>query len=331
MTSWRIDIKSLPEAAADALYKLQNDVTYFTIAQNEVETVPLVEAVLAKKAEGRPVTPEEYQMITQFVDRVERGLIRQKKSEQKAEEERLLIEKANVPAHAYEIPLEDFEISDRLFAVLSEAGFPTVGDLLLQMRLDSDSILRLNGMGPKAMKELNETLERLFVSAVEEEEPAVVEAIEEDLKPKEQIPAPETEGELLSTEERHQEIEMPEQEVPEFETTIAAPEKVSTPVTEATLESDEDQLPAVVAEPETTIQVVEEEEPSTLDELFALRPDVLDYDVPEDDEDEDDEQDSKKKKKKKKKFVEMEYDPDRDIMITRKKRKRSDLDWDDQW
>ena len=41
----------------------------------------------------------------------------------------------------------------------------------------------------------------------------------------------------------------------------------------------------------------EEEEPSTLDELFALRPEVLDYNIPEDEEDEDDDQDAKKKKK----------------------------------
>ena len=103
LTSWRIDIKSLPEASADALYKLQTDAAYATIAENETDIVPQVEAVLAKKAEGRPVTPEEYQVITQFVDRVERGLINQRQSEKRAEEEKLLVEKANVPARAYEI------------------------------------------------------------------------------------------------------------------------------------------------------------------------------------------------------------------------------------
>lgn len=324
LTSWRIDIKSLPEAAADALYKLQNDPAYINIAQTELETVPQVEAVLAKKAEGRPVTPEEYQMLTQFVDRVERGLIRQKKSEKKAEEEKLLIEKANVPPSAYEIPLEDFEISDRLYAVLSEAGFPTVGDLLLQLRLDSDSILRLNGMGPKAMKELVETLDKMFGTEPEADEAVAEEAAEEVLETEPQIVEPEaTEVEA---------IEPLEPEEPASEAMEVQEETVA-PATEAEelQEAEEIQQPEVILEPETQAQEIKEEEPSTLDELFALRPEVLDYDIP-DEEDEDDDQDArKKKKKKKKKYVELEYDPDRDVMITRKKRKRGGLEWDDEW
>ena len=74
------------------------------------------------------------------------------------------------------LPIEKFEVSDRLFAVLSEAGFPTVGDLLLQMRLDPDSLLRLNGMGPKAMNELVETLDTLFGPEAESEQPVRAEA-----------------------------------------------------------------------------------------------------------------------------------------------------------
>ena len=75
LTSWKIDIKSQPEAARDAIDKLNSDPQYAMLAEHEIETIPQVEAVLTKKAEGRPVTPEEYQLINQFVDRVERGHI----------------------------------------------------------------------------------------------------------------------------------------------------------------------------------------------------------------------------------------------------------------
>ena len=34
-----------------------------------------MEEILAKKAENRPITPEEYTMLGQFVDRVERRTI----------------------------------------------------------------------------------------------------------------------------------------------------------------------------------------------------------------------------------------------------------------
>jgi N utilization substance protein A len=172
LTSWRIDIKSLPEAASDALYKLQNDPLYAVLTQNETDVIPQVEFILAKKAEGRPVTPEEYQVLTQFVDRVERGLIRQRQADKLAEEERLQIAQAEVPTAAFEIPLENFEVSDRVYAVISEAGYQSVGDLMLQMRMNPDAILRLSGMGPKAMKELETALEKYSLPAPEEALPA---------------------------------------------------------------------------------------------------------------------------------------------------------------
>ena len=158
LTAWKIDIKSLPEAANDAMYKLQNDPDFVQISEHEGSAIPQVEAVLAKKAEGRPVTPEEYHLLTQFVDRVERGLIRQREVEQHEEEEQQRKARANVPAGAFEIPLEKFEISDRVYAVISETGLHTVGDLMMQMELNPDSIWKLSGMGPKAMQELQGAL-----------------------------------------------------------------------------------------------------------------------------------------------------------------------------
>ena len=44
LTSWRIDIKSLPEAAGDAIYKLINDPEFALIAEQEASIVPQVEA-----------------------------------------------------------------------------------------------------------------------------------------------------------------------------------------------------------------------------------------------------------------------------------------------
>jgi N utilization substance protein A len=105
----------------------------------------------------------------------------QRQSEKQVEDERLQEARQKVPAIAFEIPIEDFEIADRVFAVISEAGFTTVGDLMLQMELDPDAILRLSGMGPKGMKELEDALEsvreraRQQDLAVAEAEAALVE------------------------------------------------------------------------------------------------------------------------------------------------------------
>jgi N utilization substance protein A len=75
LTGWRIDIKSLTEASSDALVKMQNDPELAAMLPTAQEQMPQVEEILAKKAENRPVMPEEYTLLGQFVDRVERRMI----------------------------------------------------------------------------------------------------------------------------------------------------------------------------------------------------------------------------------------------------------------
>jgi transcription termination/antitermination protein NusA len=338
LTSWRIDIKSLPEAASDSLHKLQSDEAYAALATNEIDTMPQIELILAKKSEGRPVTPEEYTVLTQFVDRVERGLIRQRQSEKRVEDERELQARANIPPIAFEIPMEDFEVSDRVYAVISEAGYQTVGDLMIQMSLDPDAILRLSGMGPKAMRELETALEKLNeqtrqaelaeAEAVVEEPVVKVEELPEVMEAPEVVELPEAEevaAEVIPAVEAAEMVEAAEVAQPE----LAVAEVVETPAAVALEEAPEELL-----EEGTPVAVSEEaveEEAESLDSLFTLSPEALGIGILEDEEEEDEDDRGKKKgKKKKKKFVEMEYDPDKDVMLVKKKRKRGD-EWDGSW
>jgi N utilization substance protein A len=345
LTSWRIDIKSLPEAASDALYKVQNDAQFAPMLIQEAETIPQLEAILAKKAEGRPVTPEEYQLLNQFVDRVERGAIRQRQAEKQAEEERKRIAQAKIPSRAFEIPLEDFEVSDRVYAVISEAGFLTIGDLMLEMKLNPDNILALNGMGPKAMAELEKAIEALnekllAEEAVEEAEVAVGEPlVAEGGEPEgpvtiEEVPVMEAEEpvteEMVAEEqvfEARPAEEIFEPEAVEFVEEPAVEQPIAEePVTEMAAEGE--------AEPVSEEPTVKgEEEIPSWDELFAMSTEEISLEEIEDEEGTDlEERESRRKKKgkKRKKFVEMEYDPEKDVMIVKKKRKRQD-DWDDNW
>ncbi|MCZ7551112.1 MAG: hypothetical protein B6D39_02845 [Anaerolineae bacterium UTCFX2] len=323
LTAWKIDIKSLPEAASDALNKLQNDPDYASIAVSEESGAPQVEAILAKKSEGRPVTPEEYHLLIQFVDRVERGLIRQRESELQAEKEEELKARANIQDEAFKIALEDFDISDRVYAVISETGLQTVGDLMLQMALDEDSIWKLSGMGPKAMQELKAALEKVQeelrsaeeAAAAEEAEPSAETAPTEEaeIAPLEIEQAP-VAGDLVEAEAAQPvELELPE------------PLEAAVPEMEAEL----------VAEVEPASGEQEpEEEPSSLDDIFALRPEILEYSLADEDTEQEEEgaADTKKKKgKKKKKFVEVEYDPDQDVLLMKKKHKRGEPGWEEGW
>jgi len=346
LTSWRIDIKSLPEAATDALYKLQNDPEYATIAEEEAEACPQIEAILAKKAEGRPVTPEEYSVLTQFVDRVERGLLRQREEAEMAELEQQRIEAANVPSEAFEIPLEQFEVSDHVYAIISQAGFDTLGDLLLRLRLDPDAVWSLNGMGPKAMTQLQEALEAAGYPI--EEEPEVVEAGEPEAELAE-IEQPEAEVEAVLEEQVPALEELEEGEVVEAVAEAPGAEAEEAEIVEAVAPEEEAEEQAV---PDAELaEVAETEEPEgeevakveeeTLEAIFAMDAEVFDFDelgeeIYEDEEDEDDEDSDpkrgKKRKKKRKKYVEVEYDPDQDVMVVRKKRKRTDdVEWDEEW
>lgn len=323
LTAWRIDIKSLPEATADAIYKLQNDPEYAAIATQEAQIVEQVSAVLAKKAEGRPVMPEEYQVLSQFVDRVERGLIRQRQKERQDEEERQRVILAQIPEAAYKIPLEELGISPRITSVLGGAGYTTVGDLMLQIQLDSDEILGLSGIGPKAMADIEKALAdvkfELEEVALPEAEAVVTEG---EVAEVEVLAAEEATEEIVSVEEAVEVIE------PAVEL-IEAPVEVE--VSEAVAEEVVEEPEVIEAEVITEEVKVPEEEPSSLEELFALRPDVLEFVGPvEDEEDEEEDADRKKKKKKKKKYVETEFDPDRNVVVYKKKRKRGD-DWGSNW
>jgi len=316
LTSWRIDIKSLPEASSDSLNKLQSDPEYAFLLESEAETMPLVEAVLAKKAEGRPVTPEEYQLLVQFVDRVERGIIRRRHIEKSETDEHYKLVRASIPEKAFTIFLEDLPFSPRIYNLLSEAGYDSLGSLMLQLELDSDTILALGGIGPKALDEIKSVIASVKFAVEEEKVEEPVQVIEQPEILEEAIPLVEEPQMML---EAPVEVapgeEMAEVEI-EPEVEVPAVSEPGEPVTE---------VPAAS-------QAAEEEEKS-LDSLFKLRPEAFTEAISEEEEEEEElgPQKGKKAKKKKRKFTEVEYDPDRDILVVKKKRKRGTGEWEDDW
>ncbi|MHC1740723.1 MAG: transcription termination factor NusA [Anaerolineaceae bacterium] len=295
LTSWRIDIKSLPEAASDTLYKLQNDPSVGALIEAEKENIARMEELLARKADGRPLTPEEYDFMAKFVDRIEKRAITQTAEQKKADEDRFVELKKGLPASAFETSILDSGLPEHVAYTLQEAGYATAGDLAIQMKVNADNILRLQGIGPKSMdsiKLLMTTLEEQFAaeSAAELEKAAVVET---------PVVEPEANVEVASDSEKS--------------------EVSLEPSVESVEEQDEFEKVETEAVPEA--------EPS-LEEIFSLRPEVLENVAS--DEDEEDGKDDKKKKKKSK-HVEVVYDPDRDLTVVTKKHKRGDdggWDWE---
>ena len=322
LTGWRIDIKSLLEAAGDAIHRLQGDVEFAAMAELETENTPRVEIILGKKAEGRPITPEEYQFMSQFVDRVERGLIHRRTVEKLADEQRRKDTRALIPELAFTMTLEDLALTERVYDLLGSSGYQTVGDLIFQLTLDEDAVLGISGIGPKAMDEIKEKLASITFPAPQPtiEEMEIVEPIEAEIL-EELIP------------EASLDTQVPEEAAEGLQVeALLEIENVSETTEEISVTGD------VVAEavgeelaPVASGEAVDEgEKPLDFNEIFTLRPDALVIVDTEEEEEEDLDQKGKKKKKKKKKFVEVVYDPDRDITLVNRKRKRGG-DWEDDW
>lgn len=159
LTGWRIDIKSVSEAAADALSRLKNEPSMALMAEAEKDNLPLISEILQKKADGRPLTPEEYQTLAQFVDRVERRVVERQRAADKEAAARLAEARAGIPVAAFEQPLDVLNLPEHVYNILTEADYRTAGDLLLAMKTDPDRVLGLPGIGPKAMQAIRTAVE----------------------------------------------------------------------------------------------------------------------------------------------------------------------------
>ena len=295
LTGWRIDIKSLPEAAADAIRKLQSDPELASLLPTAVENIPAVEEVLAKKAENRPVTPEEFTMLGQFVDRVERRTIQIKEDAARAEEEKVTTARAEVPTAAFGMPLEQLELKEHVFNILVEAGIDTAGALMMSMKMDANKVLGLAGIGPKAITNIEERL-----AAIQFPEPAPVETAPEP------VVQAEVQPEAVAVDEAASPVAV--EEALAVETT--APAKKESRKTGEEPEDDEHAKDGV-----------------SLDELFSMKPEIFQTPAVEEEES----ADKKKGKKGKKKSVELEFDEERGEVVGRKKHKRGDDPLGEDW
>jgi N utilization substance protein A len=318
LTGWRIDIKSLLEAAADSIALASEDPELAGLLESEAEAIEGIEATLEKKTENRPVTPEEYQAMKDFVDKVQGHVMARRQAARDAE--RALREeiRAGIPEMAYQTSLEDVGLSTRVFNLLTEGGYHTAGEVMEQVQADKDSILSLSGFGPKSLDEV-ETVLTAFPypepepKVVEPEEPEVVELAEP------------VEAEAV-------EVDAEAEPVP------AEPEPVGAEAVEAeaALEVIEEVAEALETEPDAEREAELEpdaEAPLDIEEAFeaatkqfeqALRIQA-DPELEEDDE----ELDELEKERARRKRRVVEYDPDSGEMIVKRRRKRETDEWEE--
>ncbi len=295
LTGWRIDIKSLSEASSDSLKKLLNNSELAALIPAAVESIPQIEEILAKKAENRPLTPEEYTVLGQFVDRVERRTIQIKEEAARVEEERTTAARADIPAAAFNMPLEQSGMKEHIFNILIEAGFETVGALIFVIKTDPNKVLGLPGIGSKAMQNIEESLAVLT------------------------FPEPEV---------------VPEPELVKVEEPVTIPVEVveATPGIETDEAIAAKKQSEGKKEAKKVVEVEDEEHAKdgvALDELFKMKPEI--FQNAGNNVEEESSGDKKKGKKTKKKAVELQFDEGLGEVVGRKIHKRGGEDAGNDW
>ena len=364
LTGWRIDIKSLVEATIDSLAKLKEDAELAEMMPKAVEQMPEIEAMFAKKAEGRSLSPEEYQTMGVFMDRVERRTIEVQEEADRVEQEKIAEIRANIPAVAFELELAEVEtLKEHVFNILFEAEYETVGDLMLALQLDPDKVFDLPGIGPKAIENITEVLAGMEFPEPEvepepkaelepETEPEEAGAVEEEVEQESEEEIAEevvSETEEVATAEADSDREEEEREAEE-EKRIAevraniAPTAFSMALDDTDLEERVLSMlkgagyknvgalmlslqldPGKVFDlPGFGIKAIE-----NMTEVLATLtfPEEKEEDLPFLDEDGLDLED---KKKQRKKYVKYEYDPELGEVVAQKRRKRAEDEWDDE-
>jgi len=323
LTGWRIDIQGVTEAVEWALEKINEDDALLPALGRVTERLPLVVTALRRhKEENLPYNLEEMAAMREVIEGVrgyyislrdaERARLAAQEAARRAalEEARTAREaaieeaRARIPPAAYDIPLTEIGLSNRVLGHLERGGVENVGHLLEHLAEGDEGLLRLDGIGPKALAEVRAALERLELPPVEEA------PVEEAAPAVEEAPAA---------------VEVPVEEAPAEEAAPVVEEEAA--VVEVPVEE--------VAAPAEAAVAVEEEAPAEEAAPAAGEPPEEEEALGEWLEEEEEEEDvevllEKKPKRRKKRVRELVYDEELgQVVAVRRHRRGEEEEWED--
>ncbi len=323
LTGWRIDIKSLAEAAGDSLNLLDDPAADPAVAADEA-LQESVRNIIAKKQAGRPITAEDYRSMERLVEGIEGRIIGKRAAEfeqirkDRAEARRL------IPAEAWGTELEEFNLIVRYHNVLMENGVETVGEALYRLQLGDEFLLALDGFGDKALESLKKAAKEYLVLAHqrEKEAQAAAEAAAAEAEALEAAAPVEAaaEAEVEAAAPAAEEAEV------EAEAAVEEPESFAEALEQAeVLEGDEEETEPIVGIDDLQTSIAEvpdkKKKPAKKKSVVVVAP------TEEESDDEDDE--GRKRTKKGRILV---FDEKAGRVVAKRKRKRSQNEWEeDSW
>jgi N utilization substance protein A len=243
LTGWRIDIKSLTEAAGESLKRLGDPAADPAVAKDK-ELIGKAELVMAKKEANRPITSEDYMVLNRLVAGIEGKIVATRAAEYDMIHKARAEARKEVPDVAYEVPLDELELSTRVQGLLEANNVTTLGAVMVRLSTGDEALLEISGFGAKALDEVKEAISNYDLEAL------IAEAAEEAAEAE----TPEAEEDAAAEAEAEAEIEEVAESVAEAEDVEAEEEVVETEEVEA-----EDQVEETAAEAE------EDEEPAVPD------------------------------------------------------------------
>ncbi len=157
LTGWRIDIKSLTEAAADSIGNLDNPAVNPDIA-NDADLIEKAKLILAKKEAQRPITSEDYHLMDKLIGGVEGQIIAARAVEHEEVRKQRALARRTVPEAAWKLPLDEIDLPGRIHNLLLDNNVETVGDLLMTLEMGDDVFLSFKGLGDAALETTKELL-----------------------------------------------------------------------------------------------------------------------------------------------------------------------------
>ena len=195
LTGWRIDIKSVTEAATTAYDKIDRH----PLSQLKETAAALVEEagrIIEKKRANRPIQPEEFRTLTEFAGEAEELMLQEREASRSERMAMMDTVRALVPDRAFTMDIGELELDEDINRALSKIS--NVGDLMVRMLAEEpvlEQMLRQGGAGEDAMESIRFALDDLVILSPEEEaeataaeEATVVE--EEVIEPVAVVPQP---------------------------------------------------------------------------------------------------------------------------------------------
>jgi N utilization substance protein A len=185
LTGWRIDIKSVSEAAIDAYGTIQ-DSPVSAVAEAHPDLAEEVNRIIEKKRAEKPVQPEEYATLARFVQLAELELLKTREQARVKRRKAYDRVRPTIPAFAFSMPLSELELAEDIENAVK--FLPNVGELMIRLLVDESNLqaaLRSGNAGADAMDAIKEAIDSLVLArqveleAMAADTPAVAEPVVE--------------------------------------------------------------------------------------------------------------------------------------------------------